>query len=395
MADEQYKWLNRRTAERLLRGESLEAVDARADDQAERLSRALGALSGQAAPASDELPGEQAALAAFRKAREASEAERTAALADAAPGRRSGASAHDADAGLVRIGSPARTGIPARRPRWARPVRLALAAVVAAGTVGGVAMAAGSGVLPGPFRHEHPAPGASVSSSATSGAPLGSVSPQATPGFGAGTGAPSGGPGTGGGHSSEAAGGRDGGTGASTAPGSGAPSATSGAGWKGVVAACRDIRDGKGLDTGRKRALENLAGGSARVSRYCRVVLSTGDSATPGGEGDGGKGQGDDNGKGKGGRNGDGKGDDESHPGRGGHGGKGDGGKGDGGKGDGGKKDGGRGDGGHGDGGREGDGRRHHRHGAAPAPTRLAPAHPDRATRTPETPSPSPSYSAL
>ncbi|MEU8033735.1 hypothetical protein AB0C13_34835, partial [Streptomyces sp. NPDC049099] len=84
MADEQDKWLNRETAERLLRGEPLEAVDASARDQAERLSRALGALAAEAAPASGELPGEQAALAAFRKAREAAGTERTA----AAPGPR-------------------------------------------------------------------------------------------------------------------------------------------------------------------------------------------------------------------------------------------------------------------------------------------------------------------
>ncbi|MGN5379921.1 hypothetical protein ACQ4WX_29970 [Streptomyces lasalocidi] len=50
MADEHDKWLNRETAERLLRGESLEVVDARARDQAERLSRALGALSVQGLP---------------------------------------------------------------------------------------------------------------------------------------------------------------------------------------------------------------------------------------------------------------------------------------------------------------------------------------------------------
>ncbi|MEV5345471.1 hypothetical protein AB0L24_07360, partial [Streptomyces achromogenes] len=79
MADEQDKWLDRGTAERLLRGEPLEAVDPSARDQAERLARALGALSAEAAPATGELPGEQAALAAFRKAREAAGAERTAA----------------------------------------------------------------------------------------------------------------------------------------------------------------------------------------------------------------------------------------------------------------------------------------------------------------------------
>lgn len=40
------RWLDRETAELLLRGESLEAVDPAARDQAERLARTLGALAG-------------------------------------------------------------------------------------------------------------------------------------------------------------------------------------------------------------------------------------------------------------------------------------------------------------------------------------------------------------
>ncbi|MGW1283863.1 hypothetical protein ACWD4N_09105 [Streptomyces sp. NPDC002586] len=177
MADEQDKWLNRETADRLLRGEPLEAVDASARDQAERLSRVLGALSAEAAPATGELPGEQAALAAFRKAREAADAERSAvAHADGAPALpRPGA-----DSGLVRIGAPARTGIPARRPRWARPVRLALAAALTVGTLGGVAMAAGTGMLPTPFGPAHPA--SSVSAGAPSDGPPASVSPEGSHG---------------------------------------------------------------------------------------------------------------------------------------------------------------------------------------------------------------------
>ncbi|MFH9673656.1 hypothetical protein ACH4L5_15475 [Streptomyces sp. NPDC017405] len=185
MADEQGKWLNRETAERLLRGESLEAVDARARDQAERLSRVLGALSAQAAGADTELRGEQAALAAFRKAREAAGAERAgtvhapAAARPAAPG---------ADAGLVRIGAPTRTGIPARRPRRGRPVRLALAAAVTVSTLGGVAVAAGSGVLPTPFGDEPARPGASVSAGTATGRPHLTSPPSATPGAGTDTG---------------------------------------------------------------------------------------------------------------------------------------------------------------------------------------------------------------
>ncbi|MFI6358724.1 hypothetical protein ACIBJF_40390 [Streptomyces sp. NPDC050743] len=365
MADEQYKWLDRETAERLLRGESLEAVDASAHDQAERLSRALGALSVQTARATGELPGEQAALAAFRKAREAAGAERTAV------GRAGGTSGlpvpvPGADAGLVRIGARDRTGIPPRRPRWARPVRLALAAVVAVGTVGGVAMAAGTGMLGRPFGPERPGPATSVSSGPSSGAPLASV-PQGTPGATTGPGTPGG--------SRGGAVGPDDRTGKSTTAGSGEPSGTAGSRWKDATSACRDIRDGKELSAGRRRALENLAGGSARVSRYCKVVLATtdpGDGATSGGKADdnGNKGKG----KGKGSGNNQG-GDEEGNPGRGGDGHHGEGG-GHSGKGVGGGK------------GRHGD-------EAAPAPTAFAPPHPARTTGTALGPTPSPTYSTL
>jgi hypothetical protein len=44
MADEQFRWLDRDTAERLLRGESPDSVDAAVRDQAERLAEALAAL---------------------------------------------------------------------------------------------------------------------------------------------------------------------------------------------------------------------------------------------------------------------------------------------------------------------------------------------------------------
>ncbi|MGW0302786.1 hypothetical protein ACWDYK_39790, partial [Streptomyces anthocyanicus] len=68
MADEQDKWLDRETAEFLLRGEPLEGADPAVRDRAERLVAALGALAPPV-PAGEELPGEAAALAAFRKVR--------------------------------------------------------------------------------------------------------------------------------------------------------------------------------------------------------------------------------------------------------------------------------------------------------------------------------------
>ncbi|GAB2860701.1 hypothetical protein GCM10027074_29770 [Streptomyces deserti] len=272
MADEQYRWLDRETAERLLSGEPPEAVDPAARDRAERLAKMLGALSTPPPLTSEELPGEAAALAAFRKAR----AERGDAELPA--GRRSAAQA--SHAGLVRLGGPAGA---ARRPRWARPARLGLAAALAVGMVGGVAVAAGTGVLPAPFGGGEPDPAASVSAAVTpperslpSPPPSGSPQGESTPG------GPSSDP------SSGIAGGsgRDGASGGTT-PKPGAdlgaddPGAHPGDQWKGDKAACRDIRDGKALDPGRKRALEGVAGGPARVWTYCRGVLSATDGGSP------------------------------------------------------------------------------------------------------------------
>ncbi|MEU2441372.1 hypothetical protein ABZ595_35085 [Streptomyces rubradiris] len=300
MADEQDKWLDRGTAERLLRGESLEAVDPAARDQAERLSRALGALSAEAAPATGELPGEQAALAAFREAREAAEAERAAAAHAPSDAR---APAPGTDAGPIRSAAPPRTGIPARRPRRARPARLALAAALAVGTLGGVAVAAGSGGLPTPFGDARPRPTATAAT--TTGRPLASPSARAAPDAGKGTGAP----GTAGTPGGRAEGNRDTGpggtggqgdrTGRDTAPGT--PTANPGTGWLRDADACRVLRDGADLDTGRRRTLEHLAGGAARVTRYCEVLLSARGHAPGTGHGEDGN-----SGKGKRGKEGDG-----------------------------------------------------------------------------------------
>ncbi|MFH8338771.1 hypothetical protein [Streptomyces sp. AM6-12] len=339
MADEQDKWLNPRTAERLLHGEPLESVDPSARDQAERLGRVLGALAAEAAPATGELPGEQAALAAFRKAREAAADERTAALAASGPGRRTrtdtragAAGTRGHDGGLVRIGAPTRTGAAARRPRWGRPVRLALAAVVAAGTLGGVAVAAGSGVLPTPFDVEKPGPAVTATADASS-RPSAPATPRASGGIGVTGGGADSGPSAGSGASGGSGGpdragttdgrtGTDSGSGPSSPPGGGLPD--------GGVGACRDLRSGTGLNADRRRALENLAGGSARLAQYCKLILAAGDqiAGNPaqgkgrehGGRGsEQGQGQGRGRGSGQGGKGqGGGQGgDDESHPGRG------------------------------------------------------------------------------
>ncbi|MEU9447503.1 hypothetical protein [Streptomyces sp. NPDC048277] len=357
MADEQNKWLDRATAERLLRGESLEAVDASARDQAERLGKALGALSAGTAPAGAELPGEEGALAAFRKARESAEDERTAVAA------RPGRSGRGADAGLFRIGA----GSPRpRAPRWARPARFGLAAALTAGMLGGVAVAAGTGVLPTPFGDQRPGPAASVSAAGTPGRTHGSPSPESL--LGGETGAPSSGTTTGGSaQSSPDPSGRakDGGTGSK---------GTSGKAWGRALTSCRDIQEGKPLGADRRRALEGLAGGTERVNKFCKAVLGTGaagkgdnsgdDKGASGGQGDdtgwGGGGQGDSNGQGG----------DDSRPGRGGNG---------------------NGNGNGGDGGGNGGGNDHHENGAAsPAPTAFTPMLPNQPSAAP-----GPTYSAL
>ncbi|MET9817947.1 hypothetical protein [Streptomyces sp. NPDC006355] len=274
MADEQYRWLDRETAERLLSGEPPEAVDGAARGEAERLARALGALSASPPLTSEELPGEAAAVAAFRKAR----AERAdIGAASAAGGGQAPGEA--ADTGLVRIGAPGRRGSgDVRRPRRARPARLALAAALAVGMVGGVAVAAGTGVLRAPFGGAEPGPGASVSTGATpyerplmspspSEAPQGGSTPDDDTRDGTSTGGTGG---TGGSGRGEA---RDG---ADPKSDPGHRGGGSGGSRRELAASCRDLRDGKRLDAGRKRALRDAAG-DTRVWRYCERVLSEAD----------------------------------------------------------------------------------------------------------------------
>ncbi|MEU1480084.1 hypothetical protein [Streptomyces sp. NPDC005760] len=258
MADESYGWLDPETAERLLRGESLEAVDGPARDQAERLAKTLDALTVEPAPTSGGLPGEEAALAAFRKVR----ADRADDWVSAPVRGRHRGGAGSSDAGLVRIGTSDKG---AGRPRRSRPAHLGLAAVLAAGMVGGVAAAAGIGVLPHLGKGE-PEPAVSVSAAASPDSPLVSPSPQAPGVVPSPEGSPSGGSGS-----------RDtarGGTGAAPDTGSGGLGVRPRDDRNGAASACRDLREGKKLDSARRRALEGAAGGSARVWKYCQGVLS-------------------------------------------------------------------------------------------------------------------------
>ncbi|ULR52998.1 hypothetical protein [Streptomyces deccanensis] len=301
MADEQYRWLNRDAAERLLRGEPLEAVDADTRDRAARLAEALGALTAEVAPVSSEtseLPGEEAALAAFRSARTARTADSAAApsapapddghLPDAGRGSRTHTAAPAADAGVVHLGRPGRpaTGSDRRRARWGRPVRFGLVAAVAAGMLGGVTATVGGGALTG-FHDGEPEPSATVSADRSPDRPLlspspdpqggddrrgawGDSRPDVTPDGSSEGDVPSG-EGTDGADED----GRTGDSGQNDTP--------TQEWWNKVLSACRDVRDGKDLGADRRRGLEDAAGGKGKgqLKRYCEDVLAGG-SDTPG-----------------------------------------------------------------------------------------------------------------
>ncbi|MGW1612705.1 hypothetical protein ACWCQZ_25420 [Streptomyces sp. NPDC002285] len=276
MADEQYRWLDREIAERLLRGESLEAVDPVDRDQAERLAKTLEALTAEPPLSSTELPGEAAALAAFRAARAGRDTESATVGQGSASGGPEDRDAPDAgpvDVGLVRIGC-ADNGV--RRPRWARPVRLGLAAALAVGMIGGVAVAAGTGVLTSPFvEDEGGRPAATVSAPAPPERPLFSPSPE---------GGVRGGPTP----DDDSRAPTDPGTTEGSEPGGPAPDRGSapdrdkaaGGWWKVVTAYCRDLSDGRDLSNDRRRALERAAGGSERVRKYCAGVLKAAGDGT-------------------------------------------------------------------------------------------------------------------
>lgn len=274
MADEQYRWLDRGTAERFLNGEPPEAADPTTRDQAERLAATLRALTAPPPPADAELPGEAAALAAFRTLREKGEGR-----AGTEPDSAHRAGTKTADVGPIRIGAARgdRSGT-ADGPRRLRPLRLGLAAALVAGMVGGAAVLAGAGVLPTPSDDARSDPAASVTATGTHpGRPL--VTPP-----------PEGGGATPEGAHSESAAGKDGvgaqGDGDSRTPGrtgsdAGEPAARSGRGSKQLASACRAWRDGERLNGERRRMLEHAAGGPSHVARYCENALSMEDAEDP------------------------------------------------------------------------------------------------------------------
>ncbi|WP_326658469.1 hypothetical protein [Streptomyces sp. NBC_00385] len=325
MADEQHEWLDKEAAEKMLRRAPVDPSDGPPRNEAERLAAALDAVARTARPAAGELPGEAAALAAFRAVR------RTAAgTAPADPDRAAGADV-SAESGMLApvhirpAGSGTASGAAGfrgpRPMRWSRPIRFGLVASLACCAIGGVAVAAGTGMLPGPFSRHTPTPATSVSAAAspeelgsdlttddeTSAPPPGSpggesASPDASRTGGPESGRPDvGGPTPGPNRESDGGDGGDSrsggaedkpsaGTGATPSPGGQDGDGTSGgsgdqASWYAkTLKACRDYRDGK-LDDERRRRLEALAKGARNLDRFCDRMLDQADGKNDDGAG--------------------------------------------------------------------------------------------------------------
>ncbi|MFF4317309.1 hypothetical protein [Streptomyces sp. NPDC001568] len=317
MADEHNGWLDAAAADRLLGGEPAGPAGPGADprDRAAeaRLRAALDSLDMPARPGR-ELPGEEAALAAFRAARGTAPAPRPtpAAPTPAAPTP----AAHEP---LISLTPVPHVRIPAPR-RTSTPVRFGLAAALAGVAVGGIAAVASSGLLDREARHTA-GPGPAVSVSADTDRPAGGGSEEPAPliprpdpttplrgdGFVASPGT-SRMPGTdsrttpgttsGSGSASHFPGGGAG-TGMSTSTGSGAngtaeagrepftdrtgkPDAGAGSAGGGkdrdrdrqarAADLCEDYRAGRMNDDRRSR-LSKLAGALAKIPRYCEFVL--------------------------------------------------------------------------------------------------------------------------
>ncbi|MGW4030063.1 hypothetical protein ACWEFL_12195 [Streptomyces sp. NPDC004838] len=276
MANERYEWLDKETAERLLRGEPVEALDERARIQVARLNQALYAaarpqLRTHPDDGAGEMPGEAAALAAFRKVR-----------AEAATGGQS--------LGMVRIAPRPRSPF---RTRLGLPVRFGVAAAVAGFAFGGVAVASGTGFLPSPFDGT---PGPVSSVSAPTPDPLVTESPRnrkavppqpSGPAGTVGTPSATGDPGS---ESSDTdppaiA------TGEAEGPGKGKKKGQQGKQGKRktdrhlkTVKACEDYRDGT-IDAESRKFLEQAAKGPARIREFCDRMLRGTGSGTGSGTG--------------------------------------------------------------------------------------------------------------
>ncbi|MFJ8231582.1 hypothetical protein ACIQ9E_16745 [Streptomyces sp. NPDC094448] len=286
MADDRNEWLDQVTAERLMRGEPVCDFGELGEPARAEAARLAGALRSVAAPEAGgaqhpggELPGEAAALAAFRAA----------------------AAGGASEPGVVRLARRAPGAVrESRRPRrggyrgkLSAPFRLGVVAVVAGFAFGGVAVASGADFLPSPFDGAGPsATGTSVSAGpgelpdATPRTPAGPAPEVAPPGM---TGTPS---------SSSVRPVEGTGIGAPPKPG------VKGVFPQRLFKACREYRAGAPRPQVRA-LLERMAKGPAQVPAYCGAVLGAGTDTHPGAgggvsRGSQGQANGAGNGKGKG-----------------------------------------------------------------------------------------------
>ncbi|MFJ3928236.1 hypothetical protein [Streptomyces sp. NPDC090022] len=299
MADEGNRWLDGAAAERLLRGEPVGPVaDHRARAEAARLRGALHALTPPTPPpGGPELPGEAAAVAAFR-------------AAHGTPARKAGAPAAgplSADEPVVEL-SPVCT---AAAPRRGATVRFGLAAAFATVAIGGVAAAAAGAGLFDRAQHTNagPAPAVSVSAGVTADSAGGmTAAPQPTPGprrdplredlATASSGpvqspAPDGRgaftdpqtPGAGG--SGDGGKSRDGDGDGETGMDAGSAAGTKDRETRHrAMDLCQDFRAGR-LSDDRRERLTRLARGTQRVARFCDTLLDGGKGGAGGGSGSG------------------------------------------------------------------------------------------------------------
>ncbi|MFH8725285.1 hypothetical protein [Streptomyces termitum] len=258
MADERYQWLDPEAAERLLRGDPIDPA-APAEPTAPgaaALAEALDAVRLPAAATTAPLAGEDAAVAAFRAA--------TAARASVtAP-----AAAPAADLGRVRLAP-----VPGTRRRWGRSLRYGFAAAVAAVTVGGVAVAAGTGVIPligeEPSRTvtavEPPSPDGARPTGETRRDPSGAPTPGVTPTAR-----------------------QDGAATAPADPDHPGTGASAQAGAEGRIRDCREFRSGH-LDAAGRTRLSRALRADESLRSYCDRLL-TGDTNGDGDENENGNG---------------------------------------------------------------------------------------------------------
>ncbi|GGU87660.1 hypothetical protein GCM10010211_62260 [Streptomyces albospinus] len=281
--DDRYSWLDKDAAERLLRGEPVSSRDGDGAHELEQLLTAAAAV-GSGLPESAVLPGEEAALAAFRQA-----------------GHGPDARARDAArAGRLPTVHAARSTDVAERTRLARPFRRGFAVALAVCAIGGIAVAAGTGVLPTPFRGGEPEPGASVSA-AESPSPLDggqpaqtggetSRTPGAAPGGRTATPGPTPTPGGSPGSSRSPA---------TPGPADGILGGTIGGDGKNLpggankknllLTVCTDYESGKRGDMDRDtlKRLESKAGGPDKVHAFCRQYLAQSQTGGSTGDNDG------------------------------------------------------------------------------------------------------------